>query len=149
MAVIPDCIELEANNACSLDALEAVVSDDGEAIRIDISDKRGQLFPISMSKQDLCELLLLIGIMSQHMAEQKRLKTGKEPDTTVLQGKNGQDLPPLRCGITWSPETQKMRFIVGYAGLEFPMDADSALTIGQSLVEKAAPHATGRDQTSH
>jgi hypothetical protein len=147
-AKIPECLRLEANNTCSLKMLGAASSPDGKAVRLDVYDKQDQHFPISMSAQDLCDLLLVVGIMSQEM-EAKQKASGSEPQIQVLRGRNGQDLPPLRFRMSWSPEKQKMQFILGNAGLEFPMDADTAMTIGKGLLDKASRYSSGPTKAKH
>ena len=147
-AKVPKCVKLEQNGTCSLKMLGATVSDDAKAIRIDLYDIRGQVFPIAMTGQDLCDLLQVVGYMSAEMAN-KQEAAGGTARVHILRQRAGQDLPPLRVRFVWSADSQKATVVIGNAGLQFPMDADTAKSIGQSLVEKAAPHATGQAGTKH
>ena len=94
-----------------------------------------------MSERDLCELLRVVGYMSQEMAA-KQEEFGAKPDVHFLRGQSDQPLPPLLVRLGWSPVTKAATIVIGNAGLQFPMDADTAKSIGQALVDQAAPHAT-------
>jgi hypothetical protein len=141
-ARVPACVQVEQNGACAVRALGAAMSVDGKTVRIDIFDRRGQMFPIAMSERDLCELLQVVGYMSQEMAA-KQEELGARPDVHFLRGQGDQPLPPLRVRLGWSPVNQTATIVVGNAGLQFPMDADTARSIGQALLDQAAPYATG------
>jgi hypothetical protein len=121
--------------------LGAAMSVDGKMARIDIYDRQGQVFPIAMSERDLCELLRVVGYMSQEMAA-KQEEFGAKPDVHFLRGQSDQPLPPLLVRLGWSPVTKAATIVIGNAGLQFPMDADTAKSIGQALVDQAAPYAT-------
>lgn len=142
-AKVPPCVQVEQNGACAVKMLGAAMSVDGKTVRVDIYDRRGQLFPIAMSERDLCELLRVVGYMSQDMAA-KQEELGARPDAHYLRGQGDQPLPPLRVRFGWSPVNQSATIIIGNAGLQFPMDADTARSIGQALVDQAAPYASGR-----
>jgi hypothetical protein len=121
--------------------LGAAMSVDGKMARIDIYDRQGQVFPIAMSERDLCELLRVVGYMSQEMAA-KQEEFGAKPDVHFRRGQSDQPLPPLLVRLGWSPVTKAATIVIGNAGLQFPMDADTAKSIGQALVDQAAPYAT-------
>ena len=140
-ARVPPGVQVEDNGACSVKMLGAAMSVDGKMARIDIYDRRGQVFPIAMSERDLCELLRVVGYMSQEMAA-KQEEFGAKPDVHFLRGQSDQPLPPLLVRLGWSPVTKAATIVIGNAGLQFPMDADTAKSIGQALVDQAAPHAT-------
>src|SRR5262245_3015203 len=141
-ARVPACVEVEQNGACAVKGLGAAMSVDGKTVRIDIFDRRGQMFPIAMSERDLCELLPVVGYMSQEMAD-KQEELGARPDAHYLRGQGDQPLPPLQVRLGWSPVNQMATIVVGNAGLQFPMDAETARSIGQALVDQAGPHGAG------
>jgi hypothetical protein len=142
-AKVPPCVQVEQNGACAVKALGAAMSVDGKTVRVDIYDRRNQVFPIAMSERDLCELLQVVGYMSQEMAA-KQEELGARPDVHYLRGQGDQPLPPLRVRMGWSPVNQSATIVVGNAGLQFPMDADTARSIGQALIDQAGPYASGR-----
>ena len=139
-AKIPECLQLDPNNTCQLAGFSYAISDDGDALRLDLFDKRGQHIPLAMTLPLLSDLLLMAVLASQDMAAKK----GDATRAHILRGYHGKDLPPLHYRMSWSAVTQKMTLIIGNLGLEVPMDAQSALEIGQGLVEKASKHAAGK-----
>jgi hypothetical protein len=45
--------------------------------------------------------------------------------------------------LGWSAANQSVTIVIGNAGLQFPMDANTAKSIGQALVDQTAPYTTG------
>jgi hypothetical protein len=140
--MVPQCVQLEDNGACTVRMLGAAMSVDGKTVRVDFYDRRNQVFPIAMSERDLCELLRVVGYMSQEMAA-KQEELGAKPDVTFVRGQSDQPLPPLRVRLGWSAANQSVTIVIGNAGLQFPMDANTAKSIGQALVDQTAPYTTG------
>ena len=143
---VPPCIQLEPGGVCSAKTLAAAMSKDGRSVRLNIVDDRNQLFPIGLSEGDLCNLLQIVGYMSQDMAITQE-DLGGEPGVNIVSGQDGGSLPPLRLRFGWSPTEQMATLIIGNAGLKFPMTADTAKAIGQAIVDQASPHATGARST--
>lgn len=139
---VSEGIELGSNGTCSMQMIGSTVSDDGKAIKLDIYDKRGQVFPIAMAAQDLSKLFELAVFTSQAVAD-KQSVGGVWPPPMLLAGRNGNPLPPLRLRMRWSAATQTLDIVVGNVGVKIPMDAKAARLIGQTLVAEASPPTTG------
>jgi hypothetical protein len=143
---VPPGVQLEPGGVCSAKAFDVAMSKDGRSVRLNIVDDRDQLFPIGLSERDLCNLLQIVGYMSQDMAITQE-ELGGEPGVNIVSGRDGASLPPLRMRFGWSPSDQMATLIIGNAGLKFPMSADTAKAIGQAIVDQASPHATGAPTT--
>jgi hypothetical protein len=139
---VPPCIQLEAGGVCSAKTFAAAMSKDGRSVRLNIVDDRNQLFPIGLSEGDLCNLLQIVGYMSQDMAITQQ-ELGGEPSVNIVSGQDADAFPPLRLRFGWSPTDQMATLVIGNAGMKFPMTADTAKAIGQAIVDQAAPYATG------
>jgi hypothetical protein len=138
-AKVPPCVQVEQNGACAVKALGAAMSVDGKTVRVDIYDRRNQVFPIAMSERDLCELLQVVGYMSQEMAA-KQEELGARPDVHLPAWPGRPTAAPSAREDGWSPVNQSATIVVGNAGLQFPMDADTARSIGQALIDQAGPY---------
>ncbi|GLQ82879.1 hypothetical protein GCM10007881_64020 [Mesorhizobium huakuii] len=143
---VPEGVALDANGTCQVKSIRPVSSDDGQTVKLDFEDKKGQAFPLVFTENLLADLLFAIGFMSQEM-DGKRKASGMESGLHVIRGYGGKDLPPVRVRIGWSPETQKALFVLGNIGLEVPMDADAVLAVGRDLVDKATSRV-GRGKAS-
>ena len=136
------CVQVEQNGACAVKMFGAAMSKDGKSVRLDIYDRRGQMFPIAMSERDLCELLQIVGYMSQEMAA-KQEDLGAGPMSTSCAARATNPFRLCVCGLAGRRSIKSATIVVGNAGLQFPMDADTARSIGQALLDQAGPYASG------
>src|SRR5215212_11276113 len=93
LPTVPPCIQLEPGGVCSAKTFDVAMSKDGRSVRLNIVDDRNQLFPIGLSERDLCNLLQIVGYMSQDMAITQE-ELGGEPGVNIVSGQDGASLPP-------------------------------------------------------